>query len=118
MLGRNSPQRTTSPRRSQRRQRNWFSRVKHLQALLSDDILLSGGPKKCPRLQHSIRQRIWILKREEILADPDVRASWEALDDPEDREDLIDHLKALKRLEEGKDELVPWEEAQKRLGWT
>ena len=54
----------------------------------------------------------------EILADPDVRASWEALDDPEDREDLIDHLKALKRLEEGKDELVPWEEAQKRLGWT
>ena len=54
----------------------------------------------------------------ELLADPDVRASWEALDDPEDREDLIDHLKALKRLKEGKDELIPWEEAKKRLGWT
>ena len=54
----------------------------------------------------------------EILADPDVRASWEALDDHEDREDLIDNLKALKRLKEGKDELIPWEEAQKRLGWT
>ncbi|MFH1112991.1 MAG: hypothetical protein V1792_03635 [Pseudomonadota bacterium] len=54
----------------------------------------------------------------EILADPDVRASWEALDDPEDRGDLIDHLKALRRLKEGKDELIPWEEARKRLGWT
>jgi len=53
----------------------------------------------------------------EIVADPEVRASWEALDDPEDREDLIDHLKALRRLKEGKDELIPWEEAQKRLGW-
>jgi|GEM_PF-791473 len=54
----------------------------------------------------------------EILADPEVRASWEALEDPEDREDLIDHLKALKRLKEGKDELISWDEAQKRLGWT
>jgi hypothetical protein len=53
---------------------------------------------------------------EEILADPEVRASWEALDDPEDREDLIDHLKALKRLEEGKDQLIPWKEALKQLG--
>ncbi|MEW6348226.1 MAG: hypothetical protein AB1646_04140 [Thermodesulfobacteriota bacterium] len=48
---------------------------------------------------------------EEIMADPEVRASLEALDDPEDREDLIDHLKALKRLREGKDTLIPWDEA-------
>jgi hypothetical protein len=54
----------------------------------------------------------------EILSDPDVRASWEALDDPEDKEDLIDHLKALRRLKKGEEELIPWEEAQKRLGWT
>lgn len=54
----------------------------------------------------------------EILRDPEARASWEALDDPEDREDLIDHLKALKRRKEGKDELISWEEAQKRLGWS
>lgn len=53
---------------------------------------------------------------EAILADPEVRASWEALDDPEDREDLIDHLRALKRLKEGKDRLIPWEEALKQLG--
>ena len=53
---------------------------------------------------------------EEILADPEVRASLEALDDPEDREDLIDHLKALKRLKEGKDRLIPWEDALKQLG--
>jgi hypothetical protein len=53
---------------------------------------------------------------EEILADPRVRASLEALDDPEDREDLIHHLKALKRLNEGKDELIPWDEALKQLG--
>jgi hypothetical protein len=53
---------------------------------------------------------------EEILDDPEVRASWDALDDPEDREDLIDHLKALKRLKEGKDQLIPWEEALKQLG--
>ncbi len=26
---------------------------------------------------------------QEIFADPEVKASWEALDDPEDREDLI-----------------------------
>jgi hypothetical protein len=53
---------------------------------------------------------------EQILADPKVRASWEALDDPEDRQDLIDHVRALKRLEEGKDKLVPWEQALKQLG--
>lgn len=54
----------------------------------------------------------------EILEDPEVRASWEALTDPEDREDLIDHLKALKRIARGEDEPVSWDEAQKHLGWT
>jgi hypothetical protein len=53
---------------------------------------------------------------DEILADPEVRASLAALDDPEDREDLIYHLRALKRLKEGKDRLIPWDEALKQLG--
>jgi hypothetical protein len=53
---------------------------------------------------------------EDILSDPAVRASLAALDDPEDREDLIDHLKALRRLKEGKDRLIPWYEALKQLG--
>jgi len=53
---------------------------------------------------------------EEILADPEVRAAWEALDDPEDREDLIDHVKAMKRYREGKDKGTPWEEVKDRLG--
>ncbi len=53
---------------------------------------------------------------EELLADPEVRASLDALDKAEDREDLIDHLRALKRLREGKDRLIPWEEAMKQLG--
>jgi hypothetical protein len=53
---------------------------------------------------------------EEILADPEVREALEALDDPEDREDLIDHLKAMKRYREGKDKGTPWEEVKARLG--
>jgi hypothetical protein len=53
---------------------------------------------------------------EEILSDPEVRAAWEALDDPEDREDLIDHVKAMKRYREGKDKGTPWEEVKARLG--
>lgn len=53
---------------------------------------------------------------EAILADPEVRAALEKLDDPEDREDLIDHLKAMKRYREGKDKGVPWEELKARLG--
>lgn len=52
----------------------------------------------------------------DILSDPAVRASLATLDDPEDREDLIDHLKALRRLKEGKDRLIPWDEALKQLG--
>jgi hypothetical protein len=51
---------------------------------------------------------------EEILADPELRAALEALDDPEDREDLIDHLKVMRRIREGKEKATPWEEAKKR----
>lgn len=53
---------------------------------------------------------------EEIMADPEVQAALEALDDPEDREDLIEHLKALKRVREGKEKVIPWDEAIERLG--
>jgi hypothetical protein len=53
---------------------------------------------------------------EEILADPEVRAALEALDDPEDREDLFDHLKAMKRYREGKEKVIPWEEVKAKLG--
>jgi hypothetical protein len=52
---------------------------------------------------------------EEILGDPEVRAALEALDDPEDRGDLIDHMKAMKRYREGKDKGTPWEEVKARL---
>jgi hypothetical protein len=55
---------------------------------------------------------------QEILRDPNVRKALAALDDPEDREDLIDGLIALKRADWGIDEAVPWEEALKRLGWS
>jgi hypothetical protein len=53
---------------------------------------------------------------EEILADPEVRASLEACDDREDREDLIDHLKAMKCYREGRDKGIPWEEVKASLG--
>ncbi|MDQ1239049.1 MAG: hypothetical protein QG577_1234 [Thermodesulfobacteriota bacterium] len=53
---------------------------------------------------------------EEILGDPEVQASLGALDDLEDREDLIDHLKAMKRYKEGKDKGTPWEEVKASLG--
>ncbi|MEW6140331.1 MAG: hypothetical protein AB1733_19095 [Thermodesulfobacteriota bacterium] len=53
---------------------------------------------------------------QEMLADPEVQAAWEALDDPEDREDLIDHVKVMRRLREGKEKTTPWEEVKARLG--
>ncbi len=53
---------------------------------------------------------------EEILADPEVRAAWEALDDPDDRKDLIGHVKVMRRLREGKEKATPWEEVKARLG--
>ena len=51
----------------------------------------------------------------ELLQNPKVREALAALDDPEDREDLIGGLIALRRAEQGLDELIPWEEAVKRL---
>jgi len=51
-------------------------------------------------------------EREELLSEPEVRAALEALDDPEDREDLIDHLKVMRRLREGKEKVTPWEEVK------
>ncbi|MFH0825966.1 MAG: hypothetical protein V2B18_24690 [Pseudomonadota bacterium] len=38
------------------------------------------------------------------------------LDDQDDREDLIHHLKAIKKLKEGKDRLIPWDEPLKQWG--
>jgi hypothetical protein len=54
----------------------------------------------------------------EVLSDPKVQEALAALDDPEDREDLIDGLIALTRAQRGMDETIPWEEALKRLGWS
>ncbi len=53
---------------------------------------------------------------QEILADPAVQAALAKLEDPEDREDLIDGLVALRRAELGLEEAVPWEEALKSEG--
>ncbi|MFH0822089.1 MAG: hypothetical protein V2B18_05010 [Pseudomonadota bacterium] len=53
---------------------------------------------------------------EEISADPEVRASLPALDDPEEWEDLIDHLKIMRRIREGTEKTRPWEEVKARLG--
>ena len=52
----------------------------------------------------------------EILQDPEVRAALAELNDPEDREDLIDALIVEKRIREGKEEKIPWEEVQRKLG--
>lgn len=52
----------------------------------------------------------------EILEDPEVKAALAELDDPEDREDLIDALIIERRIKEGKEETIPWEEVQRKLG--
>ncbi|MGO9570136.1 MAG: hypothetical protein ACLP5H_21615 [Desulfomonilaceae bacterium] len=52
----------------------------------------------------------------EILQDPEVQAALAELDDPEDREDLIDALIVEKRVREGKEKTIPWEEVQRKLG--
>ncbi len=52
---------------------------------------------------------------EEILEDPEVRASLEALDDPEDREDLLDGLITRKRIAEGKENTYSLEEVKEKL---
>jgi hypothetical protein len=53
---------------------------------------------------------------EELLADPEVRAALKALEDPADREDLIDHLKVMRRVRQGEEMTTPWEEVKARLG--
>jgi hypothetical protein len=53
---------------------------------------------------------------EDVLSEAALLEALEALDDPEDREDLVIHVKALKKLKEGKDQLIPWDEALKQLG--
>jgi hypothetical protein len=50
------------------------------------------------------------------LAPMEVRTALAELDDPEDREDLIDALIVEKRIKEGKEETIPWEEVQRKLG--
>lgn len=52
---------------------------------------------------------------QEVLADPRVQAALSKLDDPEDREDLIEGLVAVRRAELGMEEAIPWEEALNRL---
>jgi hypothetical protein len=52
----------------------------------------------------------------EILDDPAVQKALAELDDPEDREDLIDALVIQKRIDEGKEQTIPWEEVQRKLG--
>jgi len=53
---------------------------------------------------------------EEIQADPDVSESLEALDDPEDKEDLLDALIIRKRIAEGKERTYSLEEVKEKLG--
>lgn len=52
----------------------------------------------------------------EILNDPEVQKALAALDDPEDREDLIEALIVMKRVREGKEETYTLEEIQEKFG--
>lgn len=53
---------------------------------------------------------------DKILADPEVRASLEALDAPEDREDLLDAMIVRRRIAEGKERTYTLEEVKEKLG--
>jgi hypothetical protein len=53
---------------------------------------------------------------EELLRDPQVQDALAALDDPSDREDLIDALIVSRRLGEGKEKTYTLEEAVQKLG--
>ena len=53
---------------------------------------------------------------EGVLADPEARASLEALADPEDREDLLDALVIRKRIAEGEEKSYSVEEVRERPG--
>jgi hypothetical protein len=52
----------------------------------------------------------------EILKDPEVRKALAELDDPEDREDLIDALVVIKRIQDGKEKTHTLDEVKKKLG--
>ncbi len=52
----------------------------------------------------------------EILNDPEVQRALAELDDPEDREDLIDALVIEKRIKEGKENSHTSEEVKAKLG--
>ncbi len=52
----------------------------------------------------------------EILKDPEVRKALAELDDPKDREDLIDALVVMKRGQDGKEKTYTLDEVKKKLG--
>jgi len=52
----------------------------------------------------------------EILRDPEVQKALAELDDPEDREDLVDALMVMKRIREGKEKTYTLDEVKKKLG--
>ena len=56
------------------------------------------------------------VEEREILNDPAVQEALAALDDPEDREDLLDALIIERRIREGKEETTSWDEVQRKLG--
>jgi hypothetical protein len=49
-----------------------------------------------------------------LLADPEVLAEYNALDDPEDREDLLEALRVIDQTRE--EEYIPWEEVKNEIG--
>jgi hypothetical protein len=53
---------------------------------------------------------------ENVLADAENQKALAELEDPEDREDLIDALIILKRIEEGKEKTHTLEEVKEELG--
>jgi hypothetical protein len=52
----------------------------------------------------------------ELLRDPDVQEALAALDDPDDREDLIDALIVSRRVRDGKERTYTLDEVLQKLG--
>lgn len=52
----------------------------------------------------------------ELLRDPKVQKALATLDDPQDKEDLIDALIVSRRIKEGKERAYPLEEVLEKLG--
>jgi hypothetical protein len=52
----------------------------------------------------------------EILNDPKVQQALAELDNPEDREDLVDALVVIKRIQDGKEKTYTIDEVKKKLG--